>query len=87
MGLPFRLKPRRVKVHLSGFCVALQEEGAAAWEPAPRVTEADRRNDRQSPLRRLDRRLYLVVKGSGLSARRPPSAAVLSIACTLLEAA
>eukprot|EP00891_Asterochloris_glomerata_P002970 jgi/Astpho2/2970/gw1.00051.289.1_t len=41
------------------------QEGAAAWEPAPRVTEADRRNDRQSPLRRLDRRLYLVVKGSG----------------------
>ena len=52
---------------VSELCVALQEEGAAAWEPAPRVTEADRHNDRQSPWRRLDRRLYFLVKGSGLS--------------------
>ena len=35
------------------------------WQPAPRVTEADATNDTKSLQRKLDRRLFLLLKGKG----------------------
>ena len=37
----------------------------ARWQPAPRVTEADATNDTKSLQRKLDRRLFLLLKGKG----------------------
>ena len=39
------------------------------WQPAPRETEADLAMDTQSLRRRLDQRLFLLVKGKG----KPPA--------------
>ncbi|XP_068666888.1 uncharacterized protein [Aristolochia californica] len=36
------------------------------FEPAPRMTEADKTNDRKSLQRALDRRLYLLLKGNAI---------------------
>lgn len=41
------------------------EEGSQQWQPAPRVTEADHAKDTKSLWRRLDRRLFLLVKTKG----------------------
>ena len=37
------------------------------YEPAPRITEADTSNDRQSLKRRLDQRLFMLVRPHGSS--------------------
>ena len=42
------------------------EEGSQQWQPAPRVTEADHAKDTKSLWRRLDRRLFLLVKTKGI---------------------
>lgn len=39
------------------------EEGDIVFEPAPRITDADRTNDIRSLQRALDKRLYLIVNG------------------------
>ena len=41
------------------------EEGSQQWQPAPRVTEADHAMDTKSLWRRLDKRLFLLVKTKG----------------------
>ena len=41
------------------------------WEPAPRVTEADHRNDTKSLERKLDRRLFLLVNSKGMPPQPP----------------
>ena len=44
---------------------ATGEEGRGAFQPAPRITDADRKNDTKSLLRALDKRLFLLVKAEG----------------------
>lgn len=41
------------------------EESSSTWEPAPRETQADVTGDRKSLRRRLDQRLFLMVKKKG----------------------
>lgn len=41
------------------------DPAASRWQPAPRVTEADRTNDTKSLQRRLDRRLFLMLQKKG----------------------
>ncbi|KAI8113089.1 hypothetical protein M9435_003095 [Picochlorum sp. BPE23] len=41
------------------------EESSSTWEPAPRETLADTTGDRKSLRRRLDQRLFLLVKKNG----------------------
>lgn len=41
------------------------EGGLHRWQPAPRETEADAANDTQSLRRKLDQRLFLLIKGKG----------------------
>ena len=41
------------------------EGGLNRWQPAPRETEADAANDIQSVRRKLDQRLFLLVKSKG----------------------
>ncbi|XP_057835736.2 uncharacterized protein LOC131046091 isoform X1 [Cryptomeria japonica] len=41
-----------------------REERAVEFAPAPRVTEADKSNDKRSLHRALDRRLYLIIHGT-----------------------
>lgn len=41
------------------------EESSSTWEPAPRETLADTAGDRKSLRRRLDQRLFLMVKSNG----------------------
>ncbi|GAB4813991.1 hypothetical protein N2152v2_001037 [Parachlorella kessleri] len=40
-------------------------EGGSRWEPAPLETEADRAGDRRSLRRRLDQRIFLLVRPAG----------------------
>lgn len=42
-----------------------QGEDGQQWQPAPRTTEADAAMDTKSLWRRLDRRLFLLVKTRG----------------------
>ncbi|KAH9293773.1 hypothetical protein KI387_041023, partial [Taxus chinensis] len=50
-----------------------REDRAIDFMPAPRVTEADKLNDRRSLQRALDRRLFLIIHGTpyGASEDRP----------------
>nr|GMD61941.1 39S ribosomal protein L46, mitochondrial [Ipomoea batatas] len=41
------------------------------YTPAPRITEADKTNDRKSLQRALDKRLYLLLHGTTLSSGKP----------------
>ncbi len=41
------------------------EEGGPRWTPAPRETEADDANDRRSLRRKLDHRLFFMVRPKG----------------------
>lgn len=43
----------------------LADGAGPRYEPAPRVTEADRANDRRSLKRRLDQRLFMLVRPKG----------------------
>lgn len=40
----------------------LADDAGARYEPAPRITEADKANDRRSLKRRLDQRLFMLVR-------------------------
>jgi large subunit ribosomal protein L46 len=42
-----------------------ENASTSGWQPAPRVTEADRSNDTKSLERKLDRRLFLMLKKKG----------------------
>ncbi|CAK7324079.1 unnamed protein product [Dovyalis caffra] len=42
------------------------------YEPAPRITEADKTNDKKSLQRALDRRLYLLLYGNAYGSSRKP---------------
>lgn len=42
------------------------EESSQQWQPAPRETQADLAMDTKSLWRRLDRRLFLLVKTKGV---------------------
>ena len=44
---------------------ATGEEGRGAFQPAPRVTEADHKKETKSLHRALDKRLFLLVKAAG----------------------
>ncbi len=44
---------------------ATGEDGRGAFQPAPRVTEADHKKDTKSLHRALDKRLFLLVKAGG----------------------
>lgn len=60
---------KSAKVYPKGFLSdaparAAQEPDVRSWQPFPRITEADKKNDRTSLMRKLDRRLYLLVKSS-----------------------
>ena len=41
------------------------QRGTGGWEPAPRITAADKSNDRRSLRRRLETRLFLLIKMEG----------------------
>ncbi|KAL4440471.1 hypothetical protein ABPG75_003472 [Micractinium tetrahymenae] len=43
----------------------LTDEAGPKYEPAPRITEADKANDRRSLKRRLDQRLFMLVRPKG----------------------
>jgi large subunit ribosomal protein L46 len=40
------------------------ESGGGRWEPSPRETNADRAGDRRTPHRRLDQRIFLLLRPS-----------------------
>ena len=44
---------------------AAGEDGRGAFQPAPRVTEADHKKDTKSLHRALDKRLFLLLKAEG----------------------
>ncbi|KAL4856353.1 39S ribosomal protein L46 [Chlorella vulgaris] len=44
---------------------ALADGEGSRYEPAPRITEADKTNDRRSLKRRLDQRLFMLVRPKG----------------------
>ncbi|KAL4419359.1 hypothetical protein ABPG77_001586 [Micractinium sp. CCAP 211/92] len=43
----------------------MADEAGPQYEPAPRITEADKANDRRSLKRRLDQRLFMLVRPKG----------------------
>jgi len=48
-----------------------ENASTSGWQPAPRVTEADQQNDTKSLQRKLDRRLFLLLKREGGSFADP----------------
>ena len=61
----FHLQCTLCKQVLGDEVEATGEEGRGAFQPAPRVTEADRKKDTKSLQRALDKRLFLLVKAEG----------------------
>jgi large subunit ribosomal protein L46 len=58
---------KTAKVYPKGFLSdaaqrASNEPDVRNWQPLPRITAADKSDDRKSLMRKLDRRLYLIVK-------------------------
>ena len=49
-----------------------EQQTAGAFQPAPRVTEADHRKDTKSLQRALDKRLFLLVKRQGIYTFKQP---------------
>ncbi|KAK9803311.1 hypothetical protein WJX72_011878 [[Myrmecia] bisecta] len=49
-----------------------EQDTRTQFQPAPRITEADHNNDRKSLWRKLDQRLYLLVKERGAGSWRFP---------------
>eukprot|EP00271_Cylindrocystis_brebissonii_P014757 TRINITY_DN36282_c0_g1_i1.p1 TRINITY_DN36282_c0_g1~~TRINITY_DN36282_c0_g1_i1.p1 ORF type:complete len:269 (-),score=48.12 TRINITY_DN36282_c0_g1_i1:182-988(-) len=58
--------PQQLLEKSSSFSAAEDEEGALAFEPASKITAADRKNDVRSLSRALDQRLFLIVQGRPL---------------------
>ena len=49
-----------------------ENASTSGWQPAPRVTEADHSNDTKSLERKLDRRLFLLLKRKGAERLQTP---------------
>lgn len=59
------------------------EGGVGRWQPAPRETEADIAMDTRSLRRKLDQRLFLLVKGKGKLPTPPRNQAEASLHMTV----